>query len=255
MPRTGDNAGVSHPESPTPAPADRTPHPLTVARAVMAGAIVAAVVAQFLTTLRVVTERGDEHVGIDVLNFFSFFTIQSNVVAALTLAVLVVFALRGRPPGGALVAIRLCATTFMLITGIVYNALLRGIPLPQGDTVAWANEVMHLIGPLWMLADWLLARERTPPRWADLRYVIAYPLLWLAYTLIRGPFTPNQVTGGSSWYPYPFLDPDVQAGGYGGVALMCVAIAAAFVGVGCGLVAVARRRGTPARPTTAHLRE
>ncbi len=33
------------------------------------------------------------------------------------------------------------------------------------------------------------------------------------------------------WYPYPFLDPDLS-GGYGGVALSCIAIAiGAAIGV------------------------
>src|SRR5690606_29600106 len=34
-----------------------------------------------------------------------------------------------------------CVTTYMIITGIVYNLLLRGIELPQGSTVPWSNEV------------------------------------------------------------------------------------------------------------------
>jgi hypothetical protein len=50
---------------------------------------------------------------------------------------------------------------------------------------------------------------------------MAYPLAYLAYSLIRGPIV--------DWYPYPFLDPD-EVGGYAGVAAYCVAIAAGVLG-------------------------
>ena len=43
---------------------------------------------------------------------------------------------------------------------------------------------------------------------------LIYPLIWLAYTLVRGAAV--------SWYPYPFLDP--AHGGYGQVAVTSVAI-------------------------------
>ena len=41
----------------------------------------------------------------------------------------------------------------MVVTGVVYNLLLRGIVLDQGTTVPWSNEVMHLVGPAFMLLD------------------------------------------------------------------------------------------------------
>ena len=43
---------------------------------------------------------------------------------------------------------------------------------------------------------------------------LAYPLAWVSYTMIRGALTDR--------YPYPFLDP--ANGGYGTVAVYCVAI-------------------------------
>ena len=47
-----------------------------------------------------------------------------------------------------------------------------------------------------------------------------FPLLYLAYVLIRGAVV--------DWYPYPFLNP-ARVGGYGGVALHALGIAALFV--------------------------
>jgi hypothetical protein len=43
---------------------------------------------------------------------------------------------------------------------------------------------------------------------------VVYPAIWLAYTLVKGPIVGK--------YPYPFLNPD--NGGYGTVAVYCLAI-------------------------------
>ncbi len=38
----------------------------------------------------------------------------------------------------------------MIITGLLYNVLLRG-ELARGATVAWSNEVLHILGPVYLL--------------------------------------------------------------------------------------------------------
>jgi membrane protease YdiL (CAAX protease family) len=55
---------------------------------------------------------------------------------------------------------------------------------------------------------------------------LAWPLVYLAYSLVRGAVV--------DWYPYPFLDPD-ESGGYAGVAGYALAILAAFTAVGLAL--------------------
>jgi hypothetical protein len=136
----------------------------------------------------------------------------------------------------------LSATTYMVVTGIVYNTLLRGIELPQGATLGWSNEVLHLIAPLWMLVDWLLSSAKRDVRFADLGVVAIFPVAWLAYTLLRGPSTLDQASGRSWWYPYPFLDPATHANGYAGVAVMSVIVAATVLIVAAALVAISRAR-------------
>lgn len=217
---------------------------LLVGRAVTALLILAAIIGQLITSITFWTARGDASIALDLLNFFSFFTIESNVLAMVVLGVLVAAQL-GRPRiGRRFDVLLLSVTTFMVITGIVYNTLLRGIELPQGATLGWSNEILHLIAPLWMLIDWMLSSGKRDVRYGDLGIVAIFPLLWLAYTLVRGPFTLDQATGRDWWYPYPFLDPANHASGYGGVALMSVIIAATVVLVAAGLIAFARwRRG------------
>jgi hypothetical protein len=234
----------------TPSPIRRV---LLVGRALIAVAILAAVVGQLVTSITFWTARGDESIPLDLLNFLSFFTIESNIIAGTVLAVLVAAQL-GRPRiGRRFDVLLLCATTYMVVTGIVYNTLLRGIELPQGATLGWSNEVLHLIAPLWMLVDWLLSSAKREVRFADLGIVAIFPVVWLGYTLLRGPGTLDQATGRGWWYPYPFLDPASHANGYAGVAIMCLIVAATVLLVAAGLVAIARarRRRTAALETVA----
>lgn len=212
---------------------------LRVAAAVL---ILAAVVAQLARTTANAVENG-QHLPTVITNFLSFFTIESNVFAAI---VLIVAAIRGwtareeRDPTWLAVAL-VAVSTFMLITGIVYNLLLRGIELPQGQTVPWSNEVLHVIGPLFLLADALIAPRRRGLPWATVGIVVMYPILWAVYTLVRANLVTNPTTGDPWWYPYPFLNPHVQ-GGYGGVSLYIVGIATAFALIAWGIVAAGRRR-------------
>jgi hypothetical protein len=56
----------------------------------------------------------------------------------------------------------------------------------------------------------------------DLGGYLVLPLVWLAYTLVRGEV--------ADWYPYPFID--VQLHGYGRVALACLGVAALILALG-----------------------
>lgn len=214
----------------------------SVLRIAAAALIAAAVIAQLMRTLENAVAQGF-HLPTVTANFFSFFTIESNLFAAI---VLVIAAVRTwtvreeRDPAWLSIALA-AVSTFMIITGIVYNLLLRGIELPQGDTVAWSNEVLHVIGPLFLLLDVLFAPRRRGLPWATVGIVVMYPIVWAVYTLVRANLITNPGTGDPWWYPYPFLNPHVQ-GGYGGVALYIVGIAAAFALVAWGVVAVGRRR-------------
>jgi hypothetical protein len=221
-----------------------------VGRAVISVAVVAAIVGQLATSIGFWTARGDASIPLDLLNFFSFFTIESNILASIVLAVLVAAQL-GRPRiGRRFDVLLLCATTYMVVTGIVYNTLLRGIELPQGATLGWSNEVLHLVAPLWLLIDWLLTAGKRRVRFADLGIVAIYPVAWLAYTLVRGPVTLDQASGRDWWYPYPFLDPATHANGYAGVAVMSAIVAATVLLVAAALVAYARWRGRALEPVT-----
>lgn len=173
------------------------------------------------------------HVGLkfSVLNFFSFFTNLSNLIAA---GVLVAGALRqwaGARASPAFEALRAVAATCMLVVGVVFVALLRDVDL--GALRPWVNSVLHHVMPIVLVLDWLLWPPRPAVGLRPLRWVLAGAMLYLVYTMLRGAAV--------GWYPYPFLNP-ANAGGYAGVAVYAVCIALTFGLAGGALMALARRR-------------
>ncbi len=221
----------------------------SIVRLVACLLIAAAIVAQATRTIGgAISRNGD--VATTAVNFFSFFTVLSNAGSVVVLAIVGVWGLRHRQapgplPVGPAIALS-CVTTYMLVTGVVYNTLLRGIELPQGTTVPWSNEVLHVVGPAFLLFDLLIGSPQARLLWRHLLGILAFPVVWVAYTLIRGPLVTNPTTGAAWWYPYPFLDPHVVAG-YAGVIPYVLGIAVALGAFGAGVVSVGRRRtGGPA---------
>lgn len=202
-------------------------------------AIAAAVAAQLRLSLNN-EASGEGEVGFVTQNFFSFFTIESNVVAALVLFVGIFTLSRSNESRGWSLA-RAAATTYMATTGVVYNLLLRGIELPQGATVPWSNEVLHVIGPVILVLDWLIAPGRRPLRATALWGIVSFPILWAGYTLVRGALVLDPRTD-LPWYPYPFLNPDTSANGYYSVGFYVVLIGMVIGVVGAGVLWVSRAR-------------
>lgn len=172
-------------------------------------------------------------------NFFSFFTIQSNIFAA---TMLVLAALIRRDERSRLFdALRGAVTFYITITGVVFALLLSGLQEDLDTHIAFVNVVVHYLIPVVLVVDWFL----DPPRHRlGLRTALAwlaYPLAWFAYTLARGSAT--------DWYPYPFVD--VARHGYAGVLARGVVFVLAF-GIGAVLFALLSDRRSAsrrARPT------
>ena len=149
--------------------------------------------------------------GFGFANYFSYFTILSNVGAAIVLL------------GGALLApiglwrqwFRGAATTAMLITAIVYALLLSHIDVSLSGE--WTNTVLHRLIPLVLLIDWAVFRPKSLPALSWLTW-LAFPLVYGVYTLTRGPLV--------DWYPYPFIDPRSQ-----GYLSMTLGVVVVFIGM------------------------
>lgn len=186
------------------------------------------------------------HLPTIVTNLFSYFTILSNLMAAVALLIGGIWLLRTRRTTEAepfwLATLLACASTYMIVTGIVYNLLLRSLPI-AGLSDVWTNESLHVVIPLVLLLDVLIAPHRRALPWRTVAVIAAFPVVWAVYTLVRAGLITGPATGDPWWYPYPFLDPHLVPGGYLGVAGYIVGIAAVIVGVGALVVWVGRRRG------------
>ena len=180
-----------------------------------------------------------------VANFFSYFTILSNVSCVVALVLGGVWLLRKRRGTAVepvwLTTLFACASTYIVVTGIVYPMLLRSISI-AGISDAWTNETLHVVIPLVLLVDAVLAPRRRPLPWRTIGVVVVFPILWALYTMIRANLVTGPATGDPWWYPYPFLDPHLVAGGYLGVAGYTVGIAVVITAEAAGVVWIGRRR-------------
>lgn len=156
--------------------------------------------------------------GFSAANFFSFFTIQSNLLGAAAFIAAALAPRRTRQSFG-LSLFRGAATLYMAITGVVFSLLLRGLQESLQTTVPWINTVLHYLFPLVIVVDWLLDRTVRGLRTRDGLLFLIYPIAYLAYSLIRGPIV--------DWYPYPFIDP--RATGYGQVVIGSLVVAVVAV--------------------------
>jgi len=137
---------------------------------------------------------------INPFNMFGYFTIQSNIILAVIYAIAAVVALRGGAASPALNIARASVTTYIIIVGVVYATLLAPLGAAGGVPVAWANTALHIITPVYALADWILFSDRAKIAFTRLWIVLLYPVVWVVVVLVRG------ATDG--WVPYPFLDPE-----------------------------------------------
>jgi hypothetical protein len=152
--------------------------------------------------------------------YFTYFTILSTMLAIVVTAMGGVMALRLPVDTVGYTVARMSVVSYAVVTAVVYNVLLRGIP-DEGFIVSpWPGEIMHVWIPIVLVLDWLLSPGRPALRWTGLRIVVIFPLVWLAFTLVRGALT--------GWYPYPFLEPDT---GWLSVSMYILAIAAVIVGL------------------------
>jgi hypothetical protein len=176
----------------------------SVLRLAMAAAVLAAIFTQIGSTISN---------GYSVVNFFSFFTIQSNIigVVAVTTAALAGPAVR---ISVWLSQLRGAATLYMGITGMIFSLLLSGADVQT--PIPWVNSVLHYVFPLFIVIDWLIDRSVRPLSFRQGLIFLAYPIAYGAYSLIRGPIV--------DWYPYPFLDPRVHGYLYVTVMMIFVAI-------------------------------
>ena len=152
--------------------------------------------------------------------YFAYFTIETALVDVVVLLAGGWWALRRSRDTALLTVVAMCTVVYAVVTTAVYNALLRDIHEAGYTSPDWMNEVLHVVIPLLLILDWILAPGRARLRLRALWWVVAYPLAWIAFTMLRG--------AADGWYPYPFLEP-AGPHGIGGVVAYIVGLAAAMI--------------------------
>ncbi len=157
-----------------------------------------------VTEVAVSLERGT----FNPANFFSYFTVQVNSIVVVTLLVSAFMTAANKSPRW-LDILRSATAVYILVVGIGFAILLSGLEGVVLTAVPWDNTVLHYITPLAVLLDFIFDRPRTKLQFKKSLIWITFPIVYVAYSLIRGV-----VTG---WYPYPFLNPHIS--GFGSVLL------------------------------------
>ncbi|MDR6627686.1 Pr6Pr family membrane protein [Caulobacter segnis] len=165
------------------------------------------------------------------VEFFSYFTILSNTLAAIALAAPLVapesrLALWSERAGP-----RAAIATYLAITAVVYHTMLAHTWDPHGLRLA-ATTLNHTITPAAFLVDLALRGGQGEARWIAALKSMAFPALFGAWTLAHGAV--------SGFYPYPFMD--VAKRGYPAVLATIVQMGVAFAIVCLIFVALSRVR-------------
>lgn len=150
----------------------------------------------------------------DIANFFSFFTIQSNVLAALLLITVGLYQIRGGK-GKSIAYLRGAITLYMTMTGIIYAVLLSGNEAALQTTIPWVNVVLHYVLPVVLFTDWMLFPPTRKVEFRKALWWLAFPIIYLTYSFVRGEAV--------NWYPYPFINPTIHDWGY--ILVMSLGIA------------------------------
>lgn len=173
------------------------------------------------------------------VEFFSYFTILSNALAAIALAAPLIapdsrLGLWAEQSGP-----RAAIATYLAITAVVYHTMLAHTWNPQGLRLV-ATTLNHTITPAAFLLDLALRGGAGEARWIAALKAMAFPVLFGAWTLAHGAI--------SGFYPYPFMD--VTKRGYPAVLLTIVQMGVAFALVCLIFIAFlrVRTRMAPAKP-------
>ena len=130
-----------------------------------------------------------------VTDFAMYFTHWSNALVALVFALL---AVRTRGRGRLLQVLLLDALLMIIVTGVVYNAILApGAPAPHGWALV-ANTFAHQITPILAVVVWAAVGPRGWLNRAVIPPALVIPIVWIALTVLRGAIIHA--------YPYGFIN-------------------------------------------------
>lgn len=168
-----------------------------------------------------------------ILNFFSFFTVQSNIAVAVTTGLL---AANLHRPSTLFRMFRIVAVVCIAVTGIVFHLALADLQELTGwDLVC--DTILHTLSPILATAGWLFFGPRGQLSTEVVVLAVVPPVGWLGYAFIYGELATTRT--GEHYYAYPFMNVEIH--GYAVALFRCVLVAALFLGLAFGAKALDRR--------------
>jgi hypothetical protein len=164
-----------------------------------------------------------------VIGYFSYFTITTNILVALSLTLPL---LRPESRAGLFFSSQKVIagiTMFIADVGLIYFLVLRNVWNPQGAQLL-ANVIFHYAIPLAYVGYWLVFVPKGSLAWKDAIAWLVYPAVYTVLVLLRGAV--------SGLYPYPFLD--AVALGYPRVVANMVVLLMVFLVLGLLVIMVDR---------------
>jgi len=175
------------------------------------------------------------------VEFFSYFTILSNILAAVVLTAPLVAPTSVVGLWAERSSTRISVAVYLAITAAIYHTLLAGLWDPRGLRLV-SDILLHTITPTLFLVDWLMRGGQGETGRATAAKALVFPALYGLWTLAHGAL--------SGFYPYPFFD--VVKHGYLSVIVTMLVMAGGFLLVALAFslihqarVRLANGRGTP----------
>ena len=164
-----------------------------------------------------------------IINYFSFFTILTNILVALTCTVPLLLPSSNAGKFFSRYSTQSGVALFILIVGAIYSIALRHIWSPQGWQKV-ADMLLHDVVPVLFILFWFIFVPKGVLQWKDAFPWLIYPFVYLIYSLIRGAFTDR--------YPYYFID--AKTLGYSKAFLNIAGISVAFLAAALLLIGINR---------------
>ena len=162
-------------------------------------------------------------------SYFSFFTILTNLIVAITLTLSLSASGSRWGKWALLPQTRTAVAVYIAVVGIIYSLLLRATWNPQGWQKV-ADTILHDVVPIIYVLHWLIFVPKASLRWRETPLWLVYPAVYLIYILVRGAMLGR--------YPYPFIDLTAQS--YESVGLNVVLIFLLFLFVSLAFVGIGR---------------
>ncbi len=164
-----------------------------------------------------------------IINFFSFFTILSNLLVAISLSAVLLTPSSRTGLFFSKITVQSAIAVYIFIVGLVYNLVLRNLWTPTGSQLLVDN-LLHLIVPVLYVLYWIIFTPKKTLHWKNIFPWLIFPAIYLVYSLIRGAVV--------NWYPYPFIDAGTLS--YGQLAINSMMVLAAILITGTAMIAFNR---------------